>query len=135
MNCPNCNTENKTGSPFCGVCGTDLPTAEATREIQPDKMLCPKCNASNLADAPFCSLCGENFSEPAPVNNAELATELSVQSPVEDDLSLSSTKDDAPQFDVKGDPEVGQAGMTVIVIGTLTLVLILQRNIFSKALW
>lgn len=57
--CPNCQTENPTGSRFCQACGTSLlgePVVEATGEIV--KLLCPTCHAPVSPDATFCNQCG-----------------------------------------------------------------------------
>jgi hypothetical protein len=56
VECPKCNTKNKSGARFCGGCGERLPGSEQK---------CNNCGATVAADKSFCANCGKPLHEGA----------------------------------------------------------------------
>ena len=51
VKCPVCNSDNSSGSKFCGNCGASLTA------------LCPSCGKENPAGSNFCNHCGKKLHE------------------------------------------------------------------------
>jgi class 3 adenylate cyclase len=67
MICPKCQTENREGAQFCGVCGQSLKKEN----------ICPKCGHVNPEEFRFCDECGHDLrtpKEPTPINYAQPQT-------------------------------------------------------------